>query len=136
MTDILYPILGGLCIGLSATIYLLATGKIMGVSGMLSQAVFGPVSINTKWLPLIFLIGTIIGGASYGVLTHQTVPFPDPRSPFLLIVSGLLVGYGTRLGSGCTSGHGVCGISRGSVRSLTATGIFMLVAILTVMITK
>ncbi|MBJ7554074.1 YeeE/YedE family protein [Marinomonas spartinae] len=136
MTDILYPILGGLCIGLSASIYLLATGKIMGISGLLSQALFGPPGMNTKWLPLIFLVGTVVGGASYGVLTHQTVPFPDPRSPLLLITSGLLVGYGTRLGSGCTSGHGVCGISRGSIRSLTATAIFMVTAILTVMITK
>lgn len=132
MTSILNPLVGGLFIGFSAAFYLITTGKIMGVSGILGQAMF----TKKRFLPIVFLIGLIIGGSAYGVLTHQTVPFPEVRSPLLLIISGLLVGYGTRLGSGCTSGHGVCGLARLSPRSIVATGIFMVVAILTVLITK
>ena len=83
-------------------------------------------------MPFLFIAGLIVGGGAYGILTEQTVAFPETRSPILLIVSGLLVGYGTRLGGGCTSGHGVCGISRLSPRSIIATLIFMAAAIITV----
>lgn len=132
MNPLINPLAGGLLIGLAAAIYLIMTGKIMGVSGILSQALFK----KNKILPVVFLIGLVIGGSAYGVLTHQTMPFPETRSPYLLIISGLLVGYGTRLGSGCTSGHGVCGLARLSPRSIVATCVFMLAAIITVFITK
>lgn len=132
MNSLINPLAGGLLIGLAAAIYLIMTGKIMGVSGILSQALFK----KNKILAVVFLIGLVIGGSAYGVLTHQTVPFPETRSPYLLIISGLLVGYGTRLGSGCTSGHGVCGLARLSPRSIVATCVFMLAAIITVFITK
>ena len=132
MNSLINPLAGGLLIGLAAAIYLIMTGKIMGVSGILSQALFK----KNKILPVFFLIGLVIGGSAYGVLTHQTVPFPETRSPYLLIISGLLVGYGTRLGSGCTSGHGVCGLARLSPRSIVATCVFMLTVIITVFITK
>lgn len=129
--DIVFnPLVGGLIIGLASTIYLLSLGKIIGISGILSQLLFN----KERLLPFLFIAGLIIGGSAYGVLTEQTVAFPDTRSPWLLIISGLLVGYGTRLGGGCTSGHGVCGISRLSPRSLVATGVFMVVAIITVTI--
>lgn len=125
------PLVGGLLIGLTAALYLLTMGKVIGISGILSQLLFS----KERLLPFLFIVGLIIGGSAYGVLTEQTVAFPEARSPVLLIISGLLVGYGTRLGGGCTSGHGVCGISRLSPRSIVATLIFMATAILTVALT-
>jgi uncharacterized protein len=129
MMDMIFnPLVGGLLIGLTTTIYLLTLGKVIGISGILSQLLFS----KERFLPFLFIAGLIIGGAAYGTLTEQTVDFPEVRSPWLLIASGLLVGYGTRLGGGCTSGHGVCGISRLSPRSIIATLTFMLAAIMTV----
>ncbi|MEO9275285.1 YeeE/YedE family protein [Marinomonas sp. 5E14-1] len=130
MDSIFNPLVGGLLIGLTATLYLLTMGKVIGISGILSQFLFS----KERLLPFLFIAGLIIGGSAYGLLTEQTVAFPETRSPALLIISGLLVGYGTRLGGGCTSGHGVCGISRLSPRSIVATLIFMVTAILTVAI--
>ena len=130
MDSIFNPLVGGLLIGLTATVYLLTMGKVIGISGILSQFLFS----KERLLPFLFIAGLIIGGSAYGLLTEQTVAFPETRSPILLIISGLLVGYGTRLGGGCTSGHGVCGISRLSPRSIVATLIFMTTAILTVAI--
>lgn len=132
MESFISPLTGGIIIGLTTAVYLLLTGKVVGISGILAQALFS----KDRFLPFLFVLGLIIGGSAYGVITDQSVPFPEMRSPLLLIVSGLLVGYGTRLGSGCTSGHGVCGISRLSPRSLIATAIFMTTAILTVLVTK
>lgn len=132
MESIFNPLVGGLLIGFTAAAYLLTTGKVLGISGILSQFLFN----KSRLLPALFLLGLIIGGSAYGVITNQTVPFPEMRSPWLLILSGLLVGYGTRLGSGCTSGHGVCGISRFSPRSIAATIVFMTTAIITVAIVK
>jgi uncharacterized protein len=128
MDTIFNPLVGGLLIGLTTTIYLLSVGKVIGISGILSQLLFS----KERFLPFLFIAGLIIGGSAYGILTEQTVAFPEARSPLLLIVSGLLVGYGTRLGGGCTSGHGVCGISRLSPRSIVATLVFMASAIITV----
>lgn len=132
MESIINPLTGGIIIGLTATAYLLLTGKVIGISGIFAQMLFS----KDRYLPMLFILGLIIGGSAYGIITQQTIPFPEQRSPILLIISGLLVGYGTRLGGGCTSGHGVCGISRLSPRSLVATGIFMAMAILTVYITN
>ena len=126
------PLLGGLLIGLTIAAYLLLTGKVVGISGILAQALFS----RDRLLPFLFVIGLILGGSAYGIFVEPSQPFPEMRSPILLIISGLLVGYGTRLGSGCTSGHGVCGISRLSPRSLVATAIFMTTAIITVLLTK
>lgn len=128
METIFNPLVGGLLIGLTATIYLLTTGKVIGISGILSQLLF----TKERFLPFLFIAGLIIGGSAYGIVTEQTVAFPETRNPLILIVSGLLVGYGTRLGGGCTSGHGVCGISRLSPRSIIATLVFMSTAIITV----
>ncbi|TPE55637.1 YeeE/YedE family protein [Maribrevibacterium harenarium] len=130
MESILTPLSGGLIIGLAVATYLLLTGKVVGISGILAQTLFS----KARFLPMLFIVGLLIGGSAYGVLTTQTVPFPEARHPLLLIASGLLVGYGTRLGSGCTSGHGVCGISRLSPRSIVATLTFMAAGIITVAI--
>jgi uncharacterized membrane protein YedE/YeeE len=128
MDSVFNPLVGGLLIGVATVVYLLSIGKVIGISGIFAQLLFN----RDRLYPFLFIAGLIIGGSAYGILTDQTVPFPEARSPFLLIVSGLLVGYGTRLGGGCTSGHGVCGISRLSPRSIAATIIFMLTAIITV----
>lgn len=130
MDMIFNPLVGGLLIGITTVIYLLSLGKVIGISGILSQLLFS----KERFLPFLFIAGLIIGGSAYGVFTEQTVAFPETRSPLILIISGLLVGYGTRLGSGCTSGHGVCGISRLSPRSVVATLVFMTAAIITVSI--
>ena len=130
MESFTLPLLGGLLIGLTTAAYLLLTGKVVGISGILAQALFS----KDRLLPFLFIIGLILGGSAYGIFVEPSQPFPEMRSPILLIISGLLVGYGTRLGSGCTSGHGVCGIGRFSLRSLVATIVFMSTGILTVAI--
>ncbi|RBO82837.1 YeeE/YedE family protein [Marinomonas aquiplantarum] len=132
MENLTYPILGGLLIGLTTSFYLITTGRVVGISGILAQLLFN----KCRLLPLLFIAGLILGGSAYGVLVQPSIPFPEMRSPLLLIISGLLVGYGTRLGGGCTSGHGVCGISRLSIRSIVATMVFMATAIITVAATK
>ncbi|MCO4787081.1 MAG: YeeE/YedE family protein [Marinomonas atlantica] len=132
MDAYIYPLMGGLLIGFTTAAYLLLTGKVVGISGILAQALFS----KERLLPVLFITGLIIGGSAYGVLIEPSVPLPELRNPMLLIISGLLVGYGTRMGSGCTSGHGVCGLSRLSPRSVVATVIFMATAILTVFLTK
>ncbi|MBM6550232.1 YeeE/YedE family protein [Marinomonas ostreistagni] len=123
------PLLGGLLIGLATALYLLILGKVVGISGLLANALFNP---SNRLTALVFIAGLIIGGSAYGPLFEIRTPLPEARAPMLLIISGLLVGYGTRLANGCTSGHGVCGLARFSLRSWVATTIFISVAIITV----
>lgn len=115
---------GGILIGISVTLLLLFNGRIAGISSILSGTVFA--NGGDRLWRFLFLIGLVAGAATY----HFFVPDSfSPRSGFplpLLIIGGLLVGFGTRMGSGCTSGHGICGISRFSRRSLIATCVFML----------
>jgi uncharacterized membrane protein YedE/YeeE len=115
---------GGLLIGLAAAIMLLGLGRIAGVSGLAARA----TGITDKGAPRSIAIAFIFGlplGAFLIERTFGEVQVNFPASIWPLILGGLLVGYGTRLGSGCTSGHGVCGLSRLSPRSIVATGIFM-----------
>jgi len=123
---------GGALIGLSATIHLLFSGRVTGVSGI----VFGilkPLKGDTLWR-VKFVIGLVIGGLIGAGFQAEPFVNTTDRSMMFLIVAGLLVGFGTRLGSGCTSGHGVCGISRLSPRSLAATASFMVAGIATVFV--
>ncbi len=122
MTGYLNALFGGALIGLSAAGMLLFNGKILGVSGILGEVLQKRTEKTWRYL---FLMGLLTGGAV--VLTLQPEAFSNSlsRSPEALIVAGLLVGFGTRLGNGCTSGHGICGISRLSPRSLIATLTFM-----------
>lgn len=123
-------LIGGLLIGLAAAIMLLGLGRIAGVSGIASRALGLSTQGMGRSLALAFLVGLPLGvwlafelaGAGKGV-------FPDSR---LLLGAGLLVGFGTRLGSGCTSGHGVCGMSRLSARSIVATLTFIAAGVTTV----
>lgn len=126
-------LVGGLLIGLSAAILILFNGRIAGISGILS-GVFFSTQHEKRWR-LVFLLGLFASPFIYRLFTE--LPSLDISDNLAKIVlAGLLVGFGTRLGSGCTSGHGVCGIARLSVRSIVATVVFMAAAILTVYITK
>jgi uncharacterized membrane protein YedE/YeeE len=114
---------GGMLIGLSASAMLLLDGKIAGISGILA-GVLKPVRGDTLWR-ICFLGGLLAGGLLLRILLPRAFDFGVMRPFPLLTIAGLLVGFGTRLGSGCTSGHGVCGISRLSPRSLAATATFI-----------
>ncbi|OUR67651.1 hypothetical protein A9Q77_09940 [Marinomonas sp. 42_23_T18] len=129
-------LIGGALIGLAALLYLVLYGRVLGVSGLINQVFFNTSndSASNKNRIWFILIGTLIGGSLYAVFFEPQFSMPTNRSPLLIIIAGLLVGFGTRMGNGCTSGHGVCGISRGSVRSIVATLTFMLSAIITVYI--
>jgi uncharacterized membrane protein YedE/YeeE len=114
---------GGILIGLSASAMLLLDGKIAGISGIVA-GVLKPVKGDTLWR-ICFLAGLFCGGLVLRLVLPGAFDFGIIRSLPTLIIAGVLVGFGTRLGSGCTSGHGVCGVSRLSPRSLVATGTFM-----------
>jgi uncharacterized membrane protein YedE/YeeE len=122
---------GGTLIGLSAALLYIFNGRIAGIS-----SIFGNFLLpknKTGWLSsLVFLTGLIIGGLLYQLLGGNVAAFKPVSENTGLIIAGLLVGIGTTLGSGCTSGHGICGISRLSPRSLLATGLFMFSAMVTV----
>jgi len=125
--------LGGVLIGISATALLLFNGRIAGISGILNGLWRGSGASEWAWRAA-FVAGLIGGGATaMRVLGQDT---PSPASTPMLIVAGLLVGFGTSLGKGCTSGHGVCGLGRLSKRSLIATLTFMAAAIVTVYVTR
>jgi hypothetical protein len=127
-------LVGGVLIGLAAAGLLLLDGKIAGVSGILGRSFFaGPG--DRAWR-LAFLVGLPLGAWLTMRATGDAMGFAITSSPALLVTGGLLVGFGTQLGGGCTSGHGVCGVSRGSPRSIVATVTFVAVAIVTVFVTR
>ncbi|MFB2553470.1 YeeE/YedE family protein [Ensifer soli] len=132
--NVLWPLSGGLLIGLSAALYLLLNGRIAGISGLTASA-FGWTGAGISPLGLGFLAG-ILSGAALAFAWIRQADLAITSSPVLLIVGGLLVGFGTRFGSGCTSGHGVCGLARLSPRSVVATVAFMLVAAITLFIVR
>ena len=123
--------LGGLLIGLAAAIMLLGIGRIAGVSGLLARALGMSDSGPKPSIALMFIIGLVIGAVLFS-LTLGPIEAHYPPSLWWLVPGGLLVGVGTRLGSGCTSGHGVCGMSRLSRRSIVATLTFMAAGFATV----
>ena len=126
---------GGLLIGTAAALLLLLTGRIAGVSGMVATATRVGAG-GTPWSQATaFLVGLPIGAALVALLVRSPEVIVTSSVP-LLIVAGLLVGFGTRLGKGCTSGHGVCGIGRLSLRSVLATATFMASGIATVFVTR
>ena len=125
---------GGVLIGLAATLLLWLTGRIAGISGIVG-GVLMPRSGDVAWRAA-FLIGLIGAGAAYLWLVPSAYTPRQGFPPLLLVTAGLLVGFGTRMGNGCTSGHGVCGLGRLSVRSLAAVLTFMATAILTTYIVR
>ena len=124
---------GGLLIGLSVALFFILNGRMIGVSGMASNFL---ISKENRIENLFFLVGLILGPSIYTFFLGQEIQITISISLFLLVGGGALVGFGTRLSSGCTSGHGISGISRFSLRSIIATITFMIVGILTVFITN
>ncbi len=122
---------GGLLIGLSVALFFILNGRMIGISGIASNFL---ISKNNRIENFLFLVGLILGPLIYSLISGQEVNILISNSLILLIIAGALVGFGTRLSSGCTSGHGISGISRFSLRSIIATITFMLVGILTVLI--
>lgn len=122
--------IGGLLIGLAAAIMLLANGRVTGISGIFS-GVLQPTEGEFSWRAL-FLGGLIAGGALMMLIQPELFALTIERSWLAVAAAGVLVGFGTRLGGGCTSGHGVCGLARLSARSLVATLSFMATGALTV----
>lgn len=132
----IYALIGGMFIGLSASVLLMVNGRITGVSGIFFGAI-KPSFVPGDWLWRVkFVIGLILGGFIGLVLMEDPFVNHSDRSFLSVVIAGLLVGFGTKLGSGCTSGHGVCGISRLSIRSLAATAVFILSGIVTVYLLK
>lgn len=120
---------GGALIGLSAALFLLLTGRIAGISGVVGGLLV-PRAGDLGWR-VAFVGGLLLAGVGAVALAPAALGAPLPRASIFVVVAGLLVGFGTRLGNGCTSGHGVCGVSRGSPRSLAAVLTFMTTGILT-----
>ena len=126
---IIQSVIGGGLIGIAVSILLLFNGKVLGVSGILGELFNHKLSKN--YWRLFFVIGLLISSLIYNIF--KPIPLTEMTSNNLVIVmAGLLVGFGSRLGSGCTSGHGVCGIARLSLRSLIATMTFILFGFITV----
>lgn len=123
-------LLGGVLIGLSATLLLLFNGRIAGVSGILSGIFIRPAG-DRLWR-FMFVLGMVISGLIYQLIKPGAFVEYDSLPLVLLILGAFLVGFGTRMGSGCTSGHGVCGIGRVSPRSILATVVFMVAGFISV----
>jgi len=123
-------LIGGLLIGLAATLLLLVNGRIAGISGILAGLITSKFTSEWFWRAA-FVIG-LVGGAALYAWLRGAMPLQQQAGHALLLLAGLLVGFGTRTGSGCTSGHGVCGLARRSPRSLAATATFIACGILTV----
>ena len=121
-------------IGLAAAVLLIMNGRIAGISGIVGGIMF-PGKGDVAWRA-VFVAGLIAGAVITPFISGKAFAFDLQASWILVIIGGFLVGFGTRMGSGCTSGHGVCGIARFSKRSLAATAVFMASAIVTVFITR
>ena len=126
------PLIGGAIIGLSASLLLLFKGKIFGITGIIG-GILGGINKDSLWRVAIIL-GLVLGSFLVNLIAPNYFEYKIDMSYAQMIIAGLLVGFGTRLGSGCTSGHGVCGLPRFSPRSFVATMVFMLTGIITVYI--
>ncbi|MBV1775353.1 YeeE/YedE family protein [Burkholderiaceae bacterium DAT-1] len=129
--DIVRSLAGGVLIGLASALLLWANGRIAGITGIARHA----LEPGERSWRLLFLLGLIAGAVLVYLLTGHAPVVAQVRSPLLLIGAGLLVGLGTVCANGCTSGHGVCGLGRLSVRSLVAVCVFLSVAVLTATLT-
>lgn len=131
LASLVWPLAGGLLIGMAAAAFLLWEGRVAGVSGLVAEA-SGISRASGRRAALLFVAGLVVGGALALWFRPTDLSALVDRPWALVIVAGLLVGYGTRLGSGCTSEHGICGLARLSRRSLVATLLFMATGALTV----
>ena len=133
--------IGGVLIGLAATMLLLTQGRIAGISNIVGGLL--ETNEDDRLWRILFIVGLILGSSTYVFFGENTSdinmnPFQlnDKNHMFFMILGGLLVGFGSQIGSGCTSGHGVCGLGRFSMRSLTATITFMVTAGITVFVVR
>jgi len=129
---LLNPVIGGILIGVSSLMATLLSGKVPGISGVFGRLLV-PETPDKTWR-VVFLLGLIGGAALSFALWESAVLFRPVRPLGIMAAAGLLVGLGTRLGGGCTSGHGVCGVGMGAKNSIVATFIFVAVAMVTVFI--
>ncbi len=132
MHDFLLAFIGGLILGIAVVGYLYVNGRIAGISGLIAQVLQPRTLLHTP--ALWFLLGLMLVPFVYARITTPHIELTN--NPLILIIAGLLVGFGTRLGSGCTSGHGICGLSRLSTRSMVATAVFMLAGFVTVYVMR
>jgi uncharacterized protein len=132
MNEWMMSLFGGVCIGFAASMMLLLNGRVTGISGILN-GVLTPQKGDTFWR-VLFVLGLYSGGLALSFLRPESFLDTTQTSWTRLIIAGLLVGFGTIMGSGCTSGHGVCGMSRLSIRSIVATVAFMMAGILSVLL--
>ena len=123
--------IGGLIIGFAVLLFFYTTGRLAGISGIFANAFISKDNKTSNWL---FLIGLILGPLLITNTSTSKIDFIVTDSVILISIAGFLVGLGTRIGGGCTSGHGICGISRFSIRSILGTLIFIITAVLTVFI--
>jgi len=128
-------LVGGVMIGLAALLLMLSHGRVMGISGILGGIVQPSVKSDISWR-LLFVAGMLIGPFVVIYLLGHPIDIVPNTTGMLLPVAGFVVGLGTAIGSGCTSGHGICGLARLSVRSAVAVGTFMLTAVITVYIVR
>lgn len=132
MDAFITPLVGGLLIGSSAVLLLLLLGRVAGISGIVWGAISAQPDNSWRWL---FIVGLVLGPLLYHSLSGTPYPAPSSQPWWVALIGGLVVGIGVKMGSGCTSGHGVCGIGRLSLRSLVATLTFMATGIATVYMT-
>ena len=123
--------LGGILIGLAVVVFFLFNGRLVGISGIAANAL---TNKDNRFDNILFLLGLVIGPILYSLFTNNDIKITISNSFILLIIAGLLVGIGTRISGGCTSGHGISGCARFSLRSIVATLTFMIVGILTVIV--
>lgn len=134
MTAFLPPLLGGVLIGIASSLLLLVNGRTAGISGI-TGGLLARVPGDRTWRAA-FVGGLVVGGLALQVAAPTSFGMPAVSSAGALVIAGLLVGFGTRLGSGCTSGHGICGLARGARRSLVATMTFMAAGVATVFVVQ
>ncbi len=127
---------GGMMIGASAVLLLLTNGRIAGISGLTSRTFARGTDGEARGVSALFVLGLLLAAPIWFVVSGGWPQQWVPSNPALMAVAGVLVGFGAVFGNGCTSGHGVCGISRGSMRSIVATVTFMATAVLTVLVTR
>ena len=121
--------LGGVLIGIAVSLFFFTTSRNAGISGILSDLILSKAARIQNFL---FILGLVLGPLVYTATIAEPMKYVITPSISLIVLGGFLVGFGTKLGNGCTSGHGVCGISRFSIRSILATSVFLAVGILTV----
>ena len=132
--DPMSALLGGALIGLASVLLMMLTGRIAGISGILGGCL--TLATGDKLWRFAFIVGLVLAPVASGLLGYPLPTPPMPASWVMIVIAGLLVGFGARLGGGCTSGHGVCGMARLSARSIVATAIFMTSAIVVVAIMR